>query len=386
MEHQGAAPATGVQAHIASGDTSFTILSGTGYPTGSVGPFILCIDPGTASEEKILCASRSGTTVTVAGSGRGYDGTSASAHSVGTTNVQHVLGAIEVDDDNDHVYTTTRDDHTQYARTDGTRAITGTQHFSSQIVVASGSTITTGGETISAGGLTVTAGGISVSAGTTAVQALTATTVTGTGEVKGTDMNATGLTGATAGTRFVGATSAGGPPASGTFITGDMIVDQKYGITWVCTTGGTPGTWANVGGGNVYCQGYRNSAWTTSSTGANIAFDTALNDPNSMLNTGTGVITIPVAGLYLVVTQFQYTSTATTQNSRTYIQKNGSQVVTGPIAQDATVAAEGVQGTNISGYVLCAVNDTITIGNVTSTNALTGSTGAPNTFVHVRLT
>jgi hypothetical protein len=58
---------------------------------------------------------------------------------------------------------------------------------------------------------------------------------------------ATGLTGATAGGRFVGAT-ASGAPASGTFAVGDLIIDQT-GKVWVCTGAGTPGTWAQSGGG-----------------------------------------------------------------------------------------------------------------------------------------
>jgi hypothetical protein len=276
-----------VASPIGSSDGTFTVLSGTGYPDGSVGPFVVVLDPGGASEEKVLCSGRSGTTFTVAVSGRGYDNTSAQAHAVGTTNVQHVFAAVEADDDNDHIYTTSRDDHTQYARTDGTRAITGTQHFSSSIVVATGETITAGGATITAGGLTVTAGGLSVASGTTAVQALTVagnetvsgtlgvtgattltggvsgamaatgavsgTTVTGTGEVTGTDMNATGLTGAVAGARFVGATTSGAP-GSGTFVAGDFVVDQT-GIMWVCTVGGTPGTWNSIGG-------VTDTAWT----------------------------------------------------------------------------------------------------------------------------
>jgi hypothetical protein len=55
-----------------------------------------------------------------------------------------------------------------------------------------------------------------------------------------------GLTGATAASRYVGAT-ASGAPASGTFSTGDFVIDQM-GKVWVCTAGGTSGTWVAVGG------------------------------------------------------------------------------------------------------------------------------------------
>lgn len=56
-----------------------------------------------------------------------------------------------------------------------------------------------------------------------------------------------GLTGATAATRYVGATAAGAP-ASGTFEVGDFVVSQA-GILYVCTVAGTPGTWVAGSGG-----------------------------------------------------------------------------------------------------------------------------------------
>ena len=61
--------------------------------------------------------------------------------------------------------------------------------------------------------------------------------------------NALGLTGATATTRYVGAT-ASGAPISGTFALGDYVIDQT-GKVWICTTAGTPGTWAQVSGGGA---------------------------------------------------------------------------------------------------------------------------------------
>lgn len=56
-----------------------------------------------------------------------------------------------------------------------------------------------------------------------------------------------GLTGATAASRYVGAT-ASGAPAAGTFAVGDYVVAQD-GAIYVCTVAGTPGTWASVAGG-----------------------------------------------------------------------------------------------------------------------------------------
>lgn len=55
-----------------------------------------------------------------------------------------------------------------------------------------------------------------------------------------------GLTGATAASRYVGATT-GGAPATGTFAVGDYVIDQT-GKIYVCTVAGTPGTWASAAG------------------------------------------------------------------------------------------------------------------------------------------
>lgn len=113
FEHQGAAPPTVLNGDITAASTQVTLLAPTGYPTGSIGPFVIVIDKGNSNEEKILCSSRSGPSCLVAPGGRGYDMTVASGHT-GPSPIQHVFAAVEADDDNDHIYNTTRDDHTQY--------------------------------------------------------------------------------------------------------------------------------------------------------------------------------------------------------------------------------------------------------------------------------
>lgn len=216
MEHAGAAPQTTLATQIGAGDLTIPLVSGAGYPTGVVGPFVIVVDPGQAGEEKIRCSSRSGNSCTVATAGRGYDGTTAGIHTQNAP-VQHVLAAIEVDDDNEHIYNQARDDHTFYARADGTRPFSG-------------------GITINAGGATVT-GNVGVTGNVTATGAVSAS-----GAVTGQTVVASGLTGATAASRHVGAT-ASGAPISGTFAAGDYIVDQSGPII-VCTAAGSPGTWS----------------------------------------------------------------------------------------------------------------------------------------------
>ena len=65
------------------------------------------------------------------------------------------------------------------------------------------------------------------------------------GVVTAPAVSISGLTGATAASRYVGGT-ASGAPTSGTFLLGDHVVDQA-GSIHVCTTGGTPGTWVQPG-------------------------------------------------------------------------------------------------------------------------------------------
>lgn len=159
MEHTGAAPSTTLASSMGAADTSFSVVSGSGYPTGAIGNFVIAVDPGLPSEEHILCSARVGVVFTVASSGRGYDNTSAAGHTAPTAVVEHIAGAFELDDYNSHIYVTSRDDHTQYARTDGTRAVTGTQSF-----------------------VNLTA------SGTTAVQSLTSTGIAVTGNITATGL------------------------------------------------------------------------------------------------------------------------------------------------------------------------------------------------------
>lgn len=75
-----------------------------------------------------------------------------------------------------------------------------------------------------------------------------------------------GLTGATAATRYAGAT-ASGAPGSGTFALGDFIIDQT-GKVFVCTVAGSPGTWVQAGGSALAWTVFAPVAvgWTASPT------------------------------------------------------------------------------------------------------------------------
>lgn len=108
-------------------------------------------------------------------------------------------------------------------------------------------------------------------------------TGTFSGEVSAPDFKATGLTGATAGGRYVGSTTSGAP-ASGTFSLGDWITTQAGGV-WICTGAGSPGTW--VPEGRVF--------WITEYGATTAASDntTAIQNAIAAANASGGVVGVP---------------------------------------------------------------------------------------------
>ena len=103
----GKAQATVLSADVTNVATSFTVAAtgtwtetvGThiGQPLGTSGPFVLTLDYGLTTEEKVLCTGITGSgpyTITVSSGGRGYDGTSAVAHLASTAgSVIHTYSA-----------------------------------------------------------------------------------------------------------------------------------------------------------------------------------------------------------------------------------------------------------------------------------------------------
>ena len=269
ITHTGAAPPTGLASPISASALSLTLLSGTGYPTGAGGPFVIDVDAATPSEEKILCLSLSGSTITVAPGGRGFDGTAPAAHNGGTNNVTHVITSAEADDANAHIYVPTRDDHTQYVRTDGSRSVTGS------LTIAGG--LNVGGAATAA---SVAAGTLQANAG---------------GPILGP-------------VRLVGSMY-GGAPASGTWNSGDVIGDTYNGTLWVCTVGGTPGTWAKVGAAGAatgaVLLAYIGGSPPALPSGITtpVPYNTVIADPWGAWNTSTFTFTAPANGLYRVYAQ-----------------------------------------------------------------------------------
>jgi len=100
-EFSGSVLRTTLSANISNTDTSISVLDGSTYPTGASNPFVIVIDRGLSSEEKILIASRSTNTLTV--NARGYDGTVGVAHTAGAF-IDHVLDAAVIQDMNTTTY------------------------------------------------------------------------------------------------------------------------------------------------------------------------------------------------------------------------------------------------------------------------------------------
>lgn len=112
-EYKGAAAATVLTTVLGGSVSDLEIFCNdlTNWPTGFGGrPFYVVIDRGKANEEKVLCSSRTGNTLTVftdgITNGRGADDTSISTHSINST-IEHVYTAVDADEANAHVNTGT---------------------------------------------------------------------------------------------------------------------------------------------------------------------------------------------------------------------------------------------------------------------------------------
>jgi len=88
-------------ANISNSASSFTVVDGSSYPTGSANPFVVVIGRTLVNEEKILISSRTANTFTIAT--RGYDGTTAQAHTTAEL-VDHILDAATIQDMNTTTY------------------------------------------------------------------------------------------------------------------------------------------------------------------------------------------------------------------------------------------------------------------------------------------
>jgi hypothetical protein len=137
--YSGNAKSTALAEAITATATTFLVEDGTGYPDGAAGPFVVTLSGATAGEEKVLCATRTGTSFTVAAGGRGFDDTTASAHP-NQALVQHTFSATDAREANAHANATTGDPHPQY--------LSGTEGDAAYVNVTGGDTITASAATV----------------------------------------------------------------------------------------------------------------------------------------------------------------------------------------------------------------------------------------------
>lgn len=111
-EYKGAAASSVLTAALGGSASDLEIICNdlTNWPTGlGSRPFFVVVDRGKVNEEKILCASRAGNTLTVYAdgitNGRGSDDTSISTHGINAV-IEHVFTALDADEANGHVNAT----------------------------------------------------------------------------------------------------------------------------------------------------------------------------------------------------------------------------------------------------------------------------------------
>ena len=117
---------------------------------------------------------------------------------------------------------------------------------------------------------------------------------------------------------YLGQTS-GGPPAYGTFVTGNWSEDVTGGF-WICTTGGSPGTWAHVsslGAANTWTGAQTFSGAATFTGASTFSTGPVLNSCALTIPEGTNAYmgTVAVNGTSAVTVA----TTAITANSRIFM-------------------------------------------------------------------
>ncbi len=208
------------------------------------------------------------------------------------------------------------------------------------------------------------------------------------GEISGTDLALSGLTGAVSPVRYVGGTATVAPVA-GTFAVGDFVLSLN-GSSWLCTVAGTPGTWVQSNSAT-----YAPKASPTF-TGTPLAPTAAVDTNTTQLATTayviaqayaklagptfTGTVTVPAAAAATSATKLSDLSSALTitsgalPNTGSWVSGTAKQ---NPVTRQITVNVEVVcDGTANAATCLIAVSS----DNSTYTTVATpGVSAAVNT-------
>ena len=292
------AVATTLAAPISGSDTSMVVTTASGLP-GSF-PYTMIVDYGASTQEVVEVSAAAGTTLTIS---RGVDNTSAQAHGLAAV-VVHGITKRDVSEPNSHIAATTNEHGLS-----GGAAVVGTtqaQTLTNKTMSGASNTFTALPAANVTGNLSgvssVTSSGAISGTTITGSGAVSGTTITGSSTVTGTALIPTGLTGATTASRYVGGTATVAP-TTGTFNTGDFEV-VATGKIFVCTTGGTPGTWTNVGSLYLPLAGGTLSGGLTGTTGVfsssmaadSLAATNAITGRNATLTGASDIVQLSVKG------------------------------------------------------------------------------------------
>lgn len=206
-------PQTTLTGSINATATLMSVASSSGWPST---PFTAILDMGTSLQEPVDVTNITGTTWTVT---RAIDGTVGMIHQVGATVTHGDIG---------------RDFREARSHMDASTNVHGL----------------TGGAAVVGTTTTQTLSGKTIAAPTFSSDATMGSgTWTGTGQLNEAMVYVSGFTGATtAPPRFIGGKSGGGPPSAAFYNTNDIAYDSTYKVFWVCTAGGSPGTWVPMSG------------------------------------------------------------------------------------------------------------------------------------------
>ncbi len=155
--YKGNSVATTLSGAITNADLSASVVDGSSLPDGATAPFVMTFDLGLSGEEKVLVTSRSGNSLVIAS--RGYDGTTAAAHTSGAS-ARHTLSAADLDEANAHIMASTA------------------VHGLSGVVVGTTDTQTLTNKTLGAGTVLPTSTVTTIAAQTLTNKTLTAPTIT----------------------------------------------------------------------------------------------------------------------------------------------------------------------------------------------------------------
>lgn len=231
--------------------TSFAVNSLSGWPSP---PFTAVLEIGQSVQEPIDITGISGNNVTSCV--RGIDGTTPFAHSIGATLTHADIGR-DFRESRAHIDASSTPDSTGasvHGIANGSNVVgtTDSQSLSNKTIVSG---IYSGAQTMGSGAWS------------------------GTGALVESTVGFTGITGAASGTTRLSGQTASGAPSSGAFNTGDIVYDATYNALWVCTSGGSPGTWTLLGG--------RALIGTTTPTGASSTTFTIPSWANSVFGVWT---------------------------------------------------------------------------------------------------